>query len=213
VLVYGELELFLAGLDLAHLIPVFRQQLVSFQTFLRLTDVDLMRIGISEIGVRKKILDAVRETHKKNWEASSLASVQYHKRISCSEAVVMLANIKKHAAYIASTIGYIDDQVLADNKIVLDAPQDAGIGAKDLCINTEEAMVNVRNLYVELSSLRKHLEKICHNRDFLPPELITPRRKRRNRRWRYAWRRLALFGVFVAGCTTAFVLFGKNSRH
>jgi len=34
----------------------------------------------------------------------------------------MLANIKQHAAYVASTIGYIDDQILADNKIVIDAP-------------------------------------------------------------------------------------------
>lgn len=41
---------------------------------------------------------------------------------SCAESVVMLANIKQHAAYIASTVGYINDQILADDKIVLDAP-------------------------------------------------------------------------------------------
>ena len=40
---------------------------------------------------------------------------------SCSEAVVMLANIRQHAAYIASTIGYIDDQIAADTRIVTDA--------------------------------------------------------------------------------------------
>jgi len=33
----------------------------------------------------------------------------------------MLANIRQHAAYIASTIGYIDDQIAADNCIVTNA--------------------------------------------------------------------------------------------
>jgi len=38
--------------------------------------------------------------------------------------------------------------------------QDAGVGIRDLCINTEEAMTNVKNLYTELSSLRRRLEKV-----------------------------------------------------
>jgi len=33
----------------------------------------------------------------------------------------MLANIRQHAAYIASTVGYIGDQIAADSAIVTDA--------------------------------------------------------------------------------------------
>ena len=33
----------------------------------------------------------------------------------------MLANIKKHAAYIGSTVGYISDQISADKQIILDS--------------------------------------------------------------------------------------------
>jgi len=33
----------------------------------------------------------------------------------------MLANIRQHAAYIASTIGYIDDQIVEDTRIVTEA--------------------------------------------------------------------------------------------
>ena len=33
----------------------------------------------------------------------------------------MLANIRQHAAYIASTIGYIDDQIAEDTRIVTEA--------------------------------------------------------------------------------------------
>ena len=33
----------------------------------------------------------------------------------------MLANIRQHAAYIASTIGYVDDQIAADARIITEA--------------------------------------------------------------------------------------------
>jgi len=33
----------------------------------------------------------------------------------------MLANIRQHAAYIASTTGYIDDQIAADSRIITEA--------------------------------------------------------------------------------------------
>jgi len=33
----------------------------------------------------------------------------------------MLANIRQHAAYIASTVGYVDDQIAEDSRIVTDA--------------------------------------------------------------------------------------------
>ena len=33
----------------------------------------------------------------------------------------MLANIRQHAAYIASTIGYVGDQIAADARIITEA--------------------------------------------------------------------------------------------
>ena len=45
--------------------------------------------------------------------------------------------------------------------LILRVQQDSGAGVKDLCINTEEAIVNVKNLFAELILLRKHLEKVC----------------------------------------------------
>jgi len=41
----------------------------------------MLQMGIEQIGIRKKILDTIRDTHKKNWETSSLASLQYNKKI------------------------------------------------------------------------------------------------------------------------------------
>ena len=41
---YGELELFLCGLDLSQFVPLFRAQHVDFSTFLRLTEEDLIKV-------------------------------------------------------------------------------------------------------------------------------------------------------------------------
>ena len=38
-------------------------------------------MGISQIGVRKKILDGIMAVHKKEWEKSSLPAVQYNKTV------------------------------------------------------------------------------------------------------------------------------------
>ena len=57
-------------------------------------------MGIEQIGIRKKILDTIRDTHKKNWETSSLASLQYNKKIrycdvnsSCNQLVMKRFNL------------------------------------------------------------------------------------------------------------------------
>jgi len=47
-------------------------------------------MGIEQIGVRKKILDTIRDTHKKNWETSSLASLQYNKKIRYHDGLPQL---------------------------------------------------------------------------------------------------------------------------
>ena len=40
-----------------------------------------LQVGVTQVGVRKKILDSIRQTHKKDWETGSLASVMYNKQI------------------------------------------------------------------------------------------------------------------------------------
>ena len=40
---------------------------------------------------------------------------------SCAEAIAMVQNIKKHLNYIASTIGFVSDQIKADKQILVSA--------------------------------------------------------------------------------------------
>lgn len=37
-----------------------------------------LQMGITQVGVRTKILDAIREVHKKEWDVASLQSMERH---------------------------------------------------------------------------------------------------------------------------------------
>jgi len=52
-------------------------------------------MGIDQIGIRKKILDTIRDTHKKNWETSSLASLQYNKKIRYYDVINCVSYLVK----------------------------------------------------------------------------------------------------------------------
>ena len=41
---YGDLEMFLSGLELGDLIPVFQNNNITFQGFLKMTDHDLQQV-------------------------------------------------------------------------------------------------------------------------------------------------------------------------
>ncbi|XP_064633853.1 ankyrin repeat, SAM and basic leucine zipper domain-containing protein 1-like isoform X2 [Lineus longissimus] len=178
---YGELEMFLSGIELSDLIPVFRSQRVTFAAFLRMTDNDLQQIGVQRIGVRKKILDSIQSVHKKPWEKSSLQSVQYNNFISCADAVTMVNNISKHTDYITSTVGYIKDQIIANAAIL--ARDQEGTGMKMLCKSTDQSLVNIQDLYKELSELREHLNKVKDDPCYRPSDLIEGKSRRKRQRW------------------------------
>ena len=38
----------------------------------------ILQMGITQVGVRTKILDAIREVHKKEWDVASLQSMERH---------------------------------------------------------------------------------------------------------------------------------------
>ncbi|XP_048739519.1 ankyrin repeat, SAM and basic leucine zipper domain-containing protein 1-like [Ostrea edulis] len=168
--IYGELELFLSGLGLSHLVQLFQDQQVEFDMFLRMTDEDLIKMGIQQIGIRKKILDGVHMVHKQDWEKGSLPTVPYNRKMSCSEAVAMAANISKHTKYLSSTIGYIADQITVNSPVL--ETQD-GTTPKQLQKHCLETRANVEMLQKELTRLSSKLQKVFQKRNVDPPDLVT----------------------------------------
>ncbi|XP_054716312.1 ankyrin repeat, SAM and basic leucine zipper domain-containing protein 1-like [Uloborus diversus] len=166
----GELDLFLNGIGCPELIPVFNEQQLNFHDLLIMNDEELEKVGIKQIGTRKKILEACKAVHKKDWENSSLPNLRQKQYISCPDAVAMMANIAKHLKYISSSIIYIRQQIQSQPRI-LELSQDSA-NVHDLLDEMEDGLKNVRFLNDEMRFLKMHLEKVQDKVQFIPADLI-----------------------------------------
>ncbi|OWF55730.1 ankyrin repeat, SAM and basic leucine zipper domain-containing protein 1-like [Mizuhopecten yessoensis] len=193
----GELELFLGGLDLTNFISLFRGQEVDFATFLRMSDDDLIKMGIHQIGVRKKILDGVHAVHKKEWENTSIPSVQA-KHISCADSVAIVANICKHIKYISSTIGFIQDQISAQPQFF--KIQD-GTSPTQILSHSQDTGRSVADLEKELHLLNKQLQKIVDSGQYDPPDKVKELRVRKSK---LNLKRVFMIGLCVGSVGVAF---------
>lgn len=199
---YGDLELFLCGLDLSQLVDLVRSHNIDFNTFLRITDEDLVKMGISQLGVRKKILDGVMSVHKKDWEKSSLPQLQYNKQVSCAEALAVVANISRHTKYISTTVGFLQDQLKAKPQI-LEQMQD-GTGPKQLHRHTVDTLHNVAALEKQLKALGTLLEKTLQTGNYDPPDILDKRSPEKLQH------RTRLPIYFLAASSVAIVIWKKD---
>ncbi|XP_070559476.1 ankyrin repeat, SAM and basic leucine zipper domain-containing protein 1-like [Ptychodera flava] len=171
---YGDLELFLCGLELGQLVPLFQEQQISFSAFLRMNDSDLEKIGIRQLGYRKRILEAIHHVHKKEWEPSSLTSqnLHSHKVLSPGETSAIIANITKHCDYMASTVGYISEQAKTAMAETSHCQGQGGTSMDTLSADITEAMKKVRLLHSDLVHLRLQVMELSLSCDGKPVDLI-----------------------------------------
>ncbi|XP_006816395.1 ankyrin repeat, SAM and basic leucine zipper domain-containing protein 1-like [Saccoglossus kowalevskii] len=170
---YGELELFLCGLELAHLVPLFQEQEITFSTFLRLNDADLERMGIRQLGYRKKILEAIHHVHVTEWKPTSLTSNNLHlqKNISFGECNAMIRNIHDHCDYIGSTIYYIRQHV-PSSRLTANNDKDTGI-LTTYSQQIAKTITKVGALQNELRLLEAEVKRVCNESGSdLPVDLI-----------------------------------------
>lgn len=198
-----ELDLFLFGLDLKDLIPLFHSQQVTFSIFLQMTEADLCQMGVTKPDTRKKILAAIRDTHKQKPTPSSEA--HYTRKISCAEAVAMVCSIKKHTGFIGSSVGYVSDRISEDRNIVLDS-QDP-IHILELRANSKKAFVSVERLYDELVHLRCQLNEVYPDLNFIPELLI---RKKTTKQAKRNWKRIFLVSGGTLSCVAGLVWMFKD---
>jgi len=107
---FGELEMFLHGLDLGSLVDIFQQNQITFQDFLKIEEDDLVKIGVSQLGARKRILEAIRGVHTNEWDLSGL-TVDKKSKISTIEAGAIAANIAKHLDFIRSSVAFLRNYI------------------------------------------------------------------------------------------------------
>ncbi|CAH1782951.1 unnamed protein product [Owenia fusiformis] len=184
----GGLELFLHGLDCSDLVPLFTDHQITFEAFLLMDEDALIKLGVEKMGVRKKILDAILDSHKAEWKQSSIINPgmapksSYNRTITCQDAVAMVSNINNHVTYITSSIAYIE-RTLKKNPKLLHGAQE-GKGGQQLHHFTVDTMTHTKTLYDELGKLRHNVSRILEKEDLNPTDLLQykERHKRRNYR-------------------------------
>lgn len=167
---YNDLEMFLCGLELTHLLPVFQENKMTFEEFLNLTEKELDQMGITQVGVRTKILDSIRDVHKKEWDVTSLQSKEKH-ILSASEVTVILANVSRHLAFVRSSVSYVQKH-LNTIKEPLEFVQDV-TEAEGMEMYSKEAVDTVDSLNEELNTVKTRISKIKCKVCNTSPDLIT----------------------------------------
>lgn len=152
---YGDLELFLCGLELSSLVPVFQQHQINLSALLRMRDYDLEKVGIPQLGVRKKILEAVGQLHKKEWDVSNLDE-QFATVIGVNEATVILGNVAKHIGYISATVEYVTRQIAANPHMIdpsplVEATQNLASNLKQACHSVDSLKQKTEDLQTQVN--------------------------------------------------------------
>jgi len=165
---YGDIELFLYGLELGQLIPLMQEHHLQFEDLLKLTEKEMIEIGITQLGIRKKLLDSISDIHRNEWDLSSLSKDQITK-LSTIETSAIVANITKHLQIINCSVKYVinhinnkKDEMVSDNLVL----------QKSLVDQCFEAVKVSKDLQNDVQSLRNDAVLFFPNINKTPVNLI-----------------------------------------
>lgn len=102
---YGDIELFLFGLDLGHLVPVLQEQHLSFTQLLTLTENELTEAGVTKLGDRKTLYSALQNVRSNSWDTSNLSNKDLMK-LGTLDTAAVIANATKHLDCIKGCLVY-----------------------------------------------------------------------------------------------------------
>jgi len=110
-----ELDGILIGLDADQYKVVFEEHSIGLPEFLLLNEADLEKLGVTEVGTRKRLLAGQHNIHLRPWDKSSMPAIdienmQTNLRLSCVEAAAMLGNISTHLTYLKANVGFLRQQ-------------------------------------------------------------------------------------------------------
>ena len=165
---YGDLELFLYGLELGDLIPLLQQHKLEFKDLLKLTEDEMIEVGITQLGVRKKLLESIRQVHTTEWDTSALTRDQMSK-LTTLEMSAVVANVAKHLQIIDCSVKYINKHLHAKKN---DLISDNIALQKSLLDQCAEALRCTTSLHVDIQALQKDASVMFPNIDRTPADLI-----------------------------------------
>ena len=205
---YSELDYVLLGIDAKEYLPYFERHGVTLEHFLALNETDLEKIGVDKVGIRKKMLTAIAEIHKRNWEKTSLPvikTIDKQKGIyyTCPDAVIMVAKVSEHFRYIRANFEHL-------RKNISDCPELLRIGQDvanlaDLTKKVQASKVSIEATKKEISRLEILLKGLENDSIFRPVDQIEEQKNQ------ILNTKTAVFVVGAIGLLTTFWYIKKTS--
>ncbi|XP_078077292.1 ankyrin repeat, SAM and basic leucine zipper domain-containing protein 1 isoform X2 [Mustelus asterias] len=154
---FGDVELFLSGLELEHLQGLFEANDISFRGLLTMGKEDLEKINITDPDDQRKILEAVCEMQPEDLQVAQLPSLD---NFDCSseELNKFLIKLKKHCGHLMLTVQNVTSQLATNSELRvldLDPDQKSALVCDDLvkCIqDLDKEVERLKNLLLKLQS-------------------------------------------------------------
>uniref|UniRef100_UPI00398E616B ankyrin repeat, SAM and basic leucine zipper domain-containing protein 1 isoform X1 n=2 Tax=Pristiophorus japonicus TaxID=55135 RepID=UPI00398E616B len=159
---FGDIELFLHGLELEHLQELFEENDVSFRGLLTMGKEDLEKIGITDPKDQWKIMEAVGEMQPEELQVAQLPTLD---TFDCSEELTeFLIKLKKHCSHLMATVQNVTNQLATNSELrVLDLDPDKKSAM--VCVDLVKC---IQDLDKEVERLRNLLLKLQNNQDRAP---------------------------------------------
>ncbi|XP_072038853.1 ankyrin repeat, SAM and basic leucine zipper domain-containing protein 1-like isoform X1 [Amphiura filiformis] len=166
---YNDLEMFLHSQEMPHLVPVFQKHVIDFSLLQCMTESDLEKIGVEQLGCRKKIIQSIHQLHGKKWEASSVRTPS-GPVLSRHESLGILENIHLHVKYISSSIKYIRENWETHGTLENQAENLSNLD--NLSKEAGAALKQSRQLFLELHQMKSNLNKVTKSTQIVAADLI-----------------------------------------
>ncbi|XP_067856165.1 ankyrin repeat, SAM and basic leucine zipper domain-containing protein 1 isoform X2 [Heptranchias perlo] len=162
---FGDVELFLYGLELEHLQELFEENDVSFRGLLTMGKEDLEKIGITDPNDQMKILEAVYEMQPEDLQVAQLPTLD---TFDCSEELTkFLIKLKKHSSHLIATVQNVADQLTINSELrVLDLDPD-----QKSALVCDDLIKCIQDLDKEVERLRNLLLKLQNNQERAPSRM------------------------------------------
>ena len=161
----SQVESVLLGLDLGKHSEAFREAEVGLEELLLLREEELESLGLVRLGERKRLMQALAEMHKTDWQRGSLPRLQQDARreglmVSAVDAASMLANLVQHARLMRANLAYIRLQTRDHGPRLLEVGGDL-VPPHQLLHHAEEVSVALTLLRQEARGLARELLKVA----------------------------------------------------
>ncbi|XP_042191522.1 ankyrin repeat, SAM and basic leucine zipper domain-containing protein 1 isoform X2 [Callorhinchus milii] len=163
---FGDLDLFLCGLELEHLQEIFQDHDVSFKCLLTMGKEDMKKIGITDPSDQMKILDAICEMQPDDLQVSPL-SAQNISECSSEELAKFLFQLTRHCSQLTASVQNATTQITTNSELRvldLDSDQKSSLLASDLA-------TCVAKLEKEVGRFSKVLLKLQDDQESVPSRI------------------------------------------